>query len=92
MATVCEFYQIEPLELLSNRRTGHLIRPRQVAGYLCCELTLRSLPEIGRMFRRDHTTILHSRQKIASERRRDEGLAAEIETLTRRIAAQEARA
>ena len=43
------------------------------------------------MFRRDHTTILHSRQKIASERRRDEGLA-EIETLTRRIAAQEARA
>lgn len=52
-------------ELLSNRRAVRIVRPRQVAVWLACKFTSRSLPELGRDFGgKDHTTILHARRKI----------------------------
>jgi hypothetical protein len=69
---VADHYGISVRELLSNRRTPRVVRPRQVAMYLAKTLTLRSLPEIGRRFAgRDHTTVLHSVRKIAAERLTD---------------------
>lgn len=73
-AAVSEAYGIGRIELVSRRRSGHLVRPRQVAMYLCTVLTPRSLPEIGRLFGRDHTTIMHARNKIAKLRQTDEKL------------------
>lgn len=53
-------------DIISERRTASIVKPRQVAMYLCKTLTLRSLPDIGRRFGgRDHTTILHGVRKIA---------------------------
>lgn len=62
---VCTHYKISRNELNSVRRNARLVRPRQVAFFLCRELTTRSFPEIGRMFGgRDHTTVLYAVRKI----------------------------
>ncbi len=87
---VSEAYGIGRIELVSRRRSGHIIRPRQVAMYLCTVLTPRSLPEIGRLFGRDHTTIMHARDKIAKLRWTDEKLNSEIEALITRLGMSEA--
>jgi hypothetical protein len=56
---VAEHFDVGVHDLLSHRRTWDLVLPRHVAMYLTKKLTLRSLPEIGRLFgRRDHTTVL----------------------------------
>ena len=63
---VARQYGVSRFDLLSSRRTANIVRPRQVAMYLCKTLTLRSLPEIGRRFGgRDHTTVLHAVRKIS---------------------------
>lgn len=75
-------YNVSRSDLLSQRRTANVVRPRQVAMYLAKILTLRSLPEIGRRFGgRDHTTVLHAVRKIETLIGTDTALAAEIETL-----------
>jgi chromosomal replication initiator protein len=62
------------------------VRPRQVAMYLAKQLTLRSLPEIGRRFGgRDHTTVLHAVRKIENLVNNDTSLAEEIEILKRQL-------
>ncbi len=70
--TVAEYYKIRSSDLLSNRRTRSITRPRQLAMALSKELTNHSLPEIGEAFGgRDHTTILHGCRKIAELRDSD---------------------
>jgi chromosomal replication initiator protein len=60
-----EFYKLEVRDLHSKERSRRVARPRQVAMYLSRELTMRSLPEIGRRFgNRDHTTVLHACRRI----------------------------
>ncbi len=55
----CEIFQLSPQDMTSGSRYREVARPRQAAMYLARELTLRSLPEIGRHFGgRDHTTVL----------------------------------
>ncbi|HWP01401.1 MAG TPA: chromosomal replication initiator protein DnaA [Methylococcus sp.] len=63
--TVAEYFKIRQADLLSNKRTRSLTRPRQIAMALSKELTSHSLPEIGQMFGgRDHTTVLHACRKV----------------------------
>ena len=66
------FYSISLEEMLSQRRSRPLARPRQIAMYLAKKLTTRSLPEIGRKFaNRDHTTVIHAVKKIDELIRKD---------------------
>lgn len=60
------YFQKPTSELLSDRKTTDIMLPRQVAMYLAKELTPQSYPNIGRRFRRDHTTVLHAVRKIES--------------------------
>ena len=70
--TVAEYYKIRSSDLLSNRRSRSITRPRQVAMALSKELTNHSLPEIGEAFGgRDNTTILHGCRKIKELRSSD---------------------
>jgi chromosomal replication initiator protein len=70
--TVAEYYKIRSSDLLSNRRSRSITRPRQLAMALSKELTNHSLPEIGEAFGgRDHTTVLHGCRKIAQLRDSD---------------------
>ena len=62
---VSNFFNIQVSEMLSQRRSRPLARPRQIAMYLAKKMTSRSLPEIGRRFaNRDHTTVIHAVKTI----------------------------
>jgi chromosomal replication initiator protein len=83
---VARHYNVSKTELLSNRRTRTIVKPRQIAMYLAKIMTPRSLPEIGRRFGgRDHTTVLHAVRKIEDLSDHDEKLAQELELLRRLI-------
>ena len=86
---VAKHYNVSKTELLSNRRTQTVVKPRQVAMYLSKAMTPRSLPEIGRRFGgRDHTTVLHAVRKIEGLSSHDNTLAQELELLRRLIMEQ----
>jgi chromosomal replication initiator protein len=70
--TVADYFNVKVSDLRAKRRTVSIVRPRQIAMYLVRELTTHSFPEIGEFFGgKDHTTVLHSCNKIAAERDRD---------------------
>ncbi|MFG1305001.1 chromosomal replication initiator protein DnaA [Xanthobacter autotrophicus] len=84
LRVVAKHYNVSRADLLSQRRTATVVKPRQIAMYLAKTLTLRSLPEIGRRFGgRDHTTVLHAVRKIDGLVNADRALAEEIEVLKR---------
>jgi hypothetical protein len=56
---VAAHFEIPELEIVSQRRTQAVVTARQLAMYLCRELTMASFPQIGRSLHRDHTTALH---------------------------------
>ena len=63
---VSNYFNIPLSEMLSQRRSRPLARPRQIAMYLAKKMTTRSLPEIGRRFaNRDHTTVIHAVKTIS---------------------------
>ncbi len=71
--TVSNFYNISLNDMLSQRRSRPLARPRQIAMYLAKKLTTRSLPEIGRRFaNRDHTTVIHAVKTITKLSEKDD--------------------
>ncbi len=83
---VARQFNVSKNDLLSNRRTRVIVRPRQIAMYLSKVMTPRSLPEIGRRFGgRDHTTVLHAVRKIEALTSEDQKLSHEIELLKRLI-------
>ena len=87
---VCQYYGISKEDLLAQRRTSFTVRIRHIAMYLCKDLTLRSLPDLGRRFgNMDHTSVLHGVRKITRELPKDAGLAFEIAELTNIIGGQQ---
>ena len=62
---VANYYKIEVKEMESKKRTQNIVFPRQIAMYLSRNMTEASLPQIGKEFGgRDHTTVIHSHNKI----------------------------
>ena len=85
--TVAAYYNMTVKTLLSAKRTRSIVFPRQVSMYLARELTDSSLPQIGKQFGgRDHTTVLHSCDKISKNIEEDSKLAATIAELRKKIA------
>ncbi len=83
---VAEHYNIRLADMHSARRARAVARPRQVAMFLCKQLTPRSLPEIGRKFGgRDHTTVIHAVRRIEELRTSDRTLHEDIEMLRRML-------
>jgi len=84
--TVCDYFKINVSEMLSQRRSRYLVRPRQIAMYLTKNLTSKSLPDIGREFSgRDHTTVIHSVKTIDKLKARDEEISKAIEKIKNKI-------
>jgi chromosomal replication initiator protein len=80
--TVSNFFNIPLSEMLSQRRSRPLARPRQIAMYLAKKMTTRSLPEIGRRFaNRDHTTVIHAVKTITRLSEKDDEMKKNIEQL-----------
>lgn len=79
-------FHVKISDLKSRRRSKTLVHPRQIAMYLCRELTDASFPEIGRHFGgKDHTTIIHACKQIAKAREADSALNATLESLKEQI-------
>lgn len=76
-ARVAVARRVPMIEMISCRRQRDVVHARQLAIYLAKQLTPRSLPQIGRRFHRDHTTVLHAIRQVekrlaASEMAREE--------------------
>jgi len=83
---VASRFHVKIAELKSRRRSKTLVYPRQIAMYLCRELTDASFPEIGRHFGgKDHTTIIHACKQITKARETDGTLKATLESLKEQI-------
>lgn len=83
---VANHFKIKIEDLNSKRRTRNVTIPRQLAMYLCRELTDLSLPKIGELFGgRDHTTVIHAYEKVNRERQEDNRLSSLITELSSKI-------
>jgi len=86
---VADYYNVTLEDMKGKRRDKHIVFPRQVAMYLVREETPSSLPAIGKAFGgRDHTTALHSIEKIANELKEDERLRYEVQAIREKLYVQ----
>ncbi|MBM3259526.1 MAG: chromosomal replication initiator protein DnaA [Candidatus Sericytochromatia bacterium] len=85
-AIVAKTYDVTVEELISERRSQDITRPRFIACYLCRDMTGSSFHLIGRFFRRDHTSIMHGVKTIKTLLEEDPQLAAQITYLRGRVA------
>ncbi len=83
---VCKFYSIDEIMLRGSKKNKGTAEARQVAMYLIRQLTNLSLPDIGREFNRDHSTVLHSIRKVEMELKNgNSGLQDNIRDITANI-------
>ncbi|GAB3573911.1 chromosomal replication initiator protein DnaA [Amycolatopsis endophytica] len=86
MATTAEFFDLTVDDLCGPGKTKALATARQIAMYLCRELTDMSLPKIGQTFGgRDHTTVMHADKKIRKEMAERRRIYDQVQELTARI-------
>jgi chromosomal replication initiator protein len=74
LKTVAEFFNISVEDLVSHNRRKEVVLPRQIAIYLLRDISELSYPYIGEKLGRDHTTAIHSYEKISREINRNPGL------------------
>jgi hypothetical protein len=87
---VCAAYDVSKVDIVSQRRSLKVVRPRQIVMYLAKTMTKSSYPEIGkRLGGRDHTTIMHGVNRINSLRKSSPNLDAELQELTRILGGDE---
>ena len=83
---VSEYFQISVEDIRSKKRSSNISFPRQIAMYLCRTLTNESFPKIGTEFGgKDHSTVMHSVEKIENEIKVNKDLANIIEKLKKDI-------
>lgn len=85
MAATAEYFDTSIEELRGPGKTRALAQSRQIAMYLCRELTDLSLPKIGQAFGRDHTTVMYAQRKILSEMAERREIFDHVKELTTRI-------
>jgi chromosomal replication initiator protein len=86
MKVVSRYYDITPDQLTTQKRSRDVAYPRQIAMYLCRELTGMSLPKIGQVFGgRDHTTVMNACEKIQEEMDKNADLRRALTEMKRNI-------
>ena len=83
---VASFFSMRPAQLKAKNNSPAIAVPRQIAMYICKELTPKSLPQIGReLGGRHHTTVLHSIRKIESLRKKNSEISAAVSTIAKSL-------
>ena len=83
---VADHFNLTPLDIISQRRNKEIVYPRQIAMYLCRNMTDTGLQNIGKSLGgRDHTTILHGIDKIAADLKGNPTLQNTIDILKKKI-------
>lgn len=86
---VCKYYNVKRNDLVGKKKNKEIVDPRQVCMYVATELLDVPLMTIGEsMGGRDHTTVMHARDKIAENIRRDKALKTEIDDLISMLKAE----
>ncbi|QBJ96526.1 chromosomal replication initiator protein DnaA [Rhodococcus sp. ABRD24] len=85
MAVTAEYFNISIDDLCGPGKARPLAQARQIAMYLCRELTDLSLPKIGQTFGRDHTTVMYADKKIRKEMTERRKVYDQVQELTARI-------
>ena len=75
---VCKFYNLKKEELLGRKRTKEIALARQIAMYLITEMLSMPQEAVGRIFNKDHSTVIYAKKQIADECKRNRKLAVEI--------------
>ena len=75
---VCKFYNLKKDELLGRKRTKEIALARQIAMYLITEMLSMPQEAIGRIFNKDHSTVIYAKKQIADECKKNRKLAVEI--------------
>jgi chromosomal replication initiator protein len=89
MAQTAQYFGISLDDLCGQSRSRVLVTARQIAMYLCRELTDMSLPKIGQAFgNRDHTTVMHAERKIRQLMAERRSVYSQVTELTNRIKQQ----
>ena len=84
--TVCEHFHVKKEDIYGSKRNSEIVQPRQIAMYLCREMTQTQFKEIGSiMGGRDHSTVIHGYDKIAYELKNNENMKNTIEVLIKKI-------
>jgi chromosomal replication initiator protein len=84
--TVADHFKLTIDDLNGRKRTQTIVLPRQIAMYLCRKILDIPLPQVGKFFGgRDHTTVIHSCNKITAELEFDEKMRLTVEELEIRI-------
>ena len=84
--SVAHHYGLKVREIKSKSNSRQITYPRQIAMYLCKQLTEMSYPEIGRLFNgKHHSTVMYSVEQIERRRAEDERLAAQLERFARQL-------
>lgn len=83
---ICQHYNINYKELMGKKKTKDIALPRQIAMYMCRELTGNTYPHIGTAFNgRDHTTVMHACTKIMERAKEDRHFKEHIEKMMNEI-------
>jgi chromosomal replication initiator protein len=83
---VSEHYNLTPAEIYSKDKSRNISYPRQIVMYLCRKLTDLSVTEIGKILgNRDHSTVLHGYDKVATDMEKDASLHNTIDVLVKKI-------
>jgi chromosomal replication initiator protein len=89
MAQTANYFSLSLDDLCGTSRSRVLVNARQIAMYLCRELTELSLPKIGETFGgRDHTTVMHADRKIRQLMAERRSIYNQVNELTTRIKSQ----
>ena len=82
---VADKYGVQAADLTGKRKTREIALPRQVAMYICREITDLSTTAIGQAFGRDHTTVMHGCDKIADAVQSDFGFRNRIDEIIKQV-------
>ena len=84
--TVADHFNVKYDDLLSSKRTADIVHPRQIAMYLCRQMTTAPLQAVGKALgNRDHTTVIHGAEKIAQEVVKNDSMRNTIDIIIKKI-------
>ena len=85
VAVVAKKYGISTSDIMGTKRNKEISFPRHIAIYLARKTTAMSLPQIGKFFSRDHTTVMSSINAIEGEFKRSPNLEFELKELSKEV-------
>lgn len=86
--TTCDYFGVRKEDIIGKKKNKEIVVPRQVCIYLICDILGQSVPlvSIGEYFGgRDHTTVMHARDKISEECKNNDITAARVKDIRDKI-------